>query len=560
MKTILLTILSFYLTSVLYGSTKTSHTIKIYGTENIYQGFIPMENGKAKTPFTLTCDFGDITIYECKLKNLGTMEEELIVFAVEGYIKKDRWVKLRAGEDGVPKGKFEVRGKSSKGKSWRYEVENWVEGGETKGKYITESFTWVGGLKTQKFKVKRHGEGVQTYESGAEFTGTYDYGKRKYGTMKYSTGKIYVGEFNGAKGQGKGKITYPSGNKYEGGIKNTKPEGEGTMIYAEEGDKYVGSFQNGRRHGQGKYTYQDGSWYEGGFEKGKEKGKGKGYYKYKNGASYEGEFYNGKRSGQGTYSYSDGSKYSGGWSEGKKSGYGVYNDVNGDYYKGNWSENEKSGKGEGIWSYENAKYTGEMVDGVPHGFGLVEYTSGSKYIGELQQGFPWGNGKKTLPDGTVQSGRFQKGQFLDGNNTASNTSTTNYGTGASKQHSSNSYSPPKCECEFEETGNSSTKDWYRFKYYNASGAVTSGNLEVRYSETDNKSYEHFKFTFSGKTYQFKYTETDISDYFNTEGKLLWVTGFMKGEKIGQTTNEDLAMRLMLKKMFGSSCGRIEHDY
>ena len=54
-------------------------------------------------------------------------------------------------------------------------------------------------------------------------------------------------------------------------------------------------------------------------------------------------------------------------------------------------------------------YKGNLVNGVPNGFGILTSLNGSKYIGEFKGGEPNGQGKETHPDGTIFVGEYKDG-------------------------------------------------------------------------------------------------------------------------------------------------------
>lgn len=65
------------------------------------------------------------------------------------------------------------------------------------------------------------------------------------------------------------------------------------------------------------------------------------------------------------------------------------------------------------------KYTGDIVDGVPHGFGIFENETSAAnawhYIGEWENGVFSGHGSTYWPDGYVQTGIYKDFAFVSGN-------------------------------------------------------------------------------------------------------------------------------------------------
>jgi hypothetical protein len=56
--------------------------------------------------------------------------------------------------------------------------------------------------------------------------------------------------------------------------------------------------------------------------------------------------------------------------------------------------------------YDEAVYSGEVVNGKPHGQGTMEYTAGHKYVGEWFLGTRKGQGTYTWPDGQKYVGEY----------------------------------------------------------------------------------------------------------------------------------------------------------
>ena len=76
---------------------------------------------------------------------------------------------------------------------------------------------------------------------------------------------------------------------------------------------------------------------------------------------------------------------------------------------------KKSGQDVVSIPWENGTYTGEVVDGVPHGQGIETYTDGTKYVGEWKNGKYNGRGTYTYADGVKFVGKFKNGvEYGDG--------------------------------------------------------------------------------------------------------------------------------------------------
>ncbi|RYZ94563.1 MAG: hypothetical protein EOP47_27625, partial [Sphingobacteriaceae bacterium] len=56
-------------------------------------------------------------------------------------------------------------------------------------------------------------------------------------------------------------------------------------------------------------------------------------------------------------------------------------------------------------------YTGNTLNGIPHGNGTIKWTGGVTYTGELKNGQPDGTGTNTWPGGVTYKGSYSKGQL-----------------------------------------------------------------------------------------------------------------------------------------------------
>ncbi len=68
--------------------------------------------------------------------------------------------------------------------------------------------------------------------------------------------------------------------------------------------------------------------------------------------------------------------------------------------------------GFGSYSMENSKesYTGQLRQGLPHGFGTITFSSGDKYRGEFLEGKMHGRGRFEWLTGAVYEGEFRRGE------------------------------------------------------------------------------------------------------------------------------------------------------
>lgn len=76
-------------------------------------------------------------------------------------------------------------------------------------------------------------------------------------------------------------------------------------------------------------------------------------------------------------------------------------------YLGDFYNNQLYGKG--VLKSDEGTYTGNFIDGVPHGNGKYVYTDGGIYEGEMKDGAPHGNGKYIYTDGRIYEGEMKDG-------------------------------------------------------------------------------------------------------------------------------------------------------
>jgi hypothetical protein len=182
---------------------------------------------------------------------------------------------------------------------------------------------------------------------------------------------------------------------------------EGTMVWFEKcydgvESKYVGDIENRKPNGQGTYIFHDGRKYVGGWKDGKEHG-------------------------QGTFTFSDGKKGVGEFRENKpwnittydKDGNIRWKMVNGvkvekgilfrDTPRSKWEEGGEKWFRSGDEKTQ-AKYEGEILTGVPNGWGTIIFPSGSTYVGEFRDGKRTGQGTMTYSDGGKYEGKWKDGK------------------------------------------------------------------------------------------------------------------------------------------------------
>ena len=114
-----------------------------------------------------------------------------------------------------------------------------------------------------------------------------------------------------------------------------------------------------------------------------------------------------------------GGEYSGELVEGKPHGYGVMRFPNGDLYEGEWIEGEMDGLGEYFiydmqWGSFTKKYKGEFSKCLRHGKGCMIYEDFSKYQGNWQNNQRTGHGVCWFANGDRFLGIWKFDQMLRG--------------------------------------------------------------------------------------------------------------------------------------------------
>ena len=158
--------------------------------------------------------------------------------------------------------------------------------------------------------------------------------------------------------------------------------------------------------------------YEGHMKKGKYNGKGI-YTKISNvrNQSYEGDFIEGRKHGYGVYKYFN-TRYEGGWKEDNWDGFGTEYDYRGRRLRqGNWLAGQFVGAGtldKATLSFSNGRYEGGVLNGKPHGRGVMAYSNGMRYDGDWVNGVRKGKGNFTWPNGDRYEGEFHNSIYGQG--------------------------------------------------------------------------------------------------------------------------------------------------
>ena len=193
----------------------------------------------------------------------------------------------------------------------------------------------------------------------------------------------YIGDKVNGQKEGFGIQTWNGGAKYIGTYKGNKAEGYGKFIASN--DRYEGEFLFDGACGFGLYHHSNGALYEGEWRDDAQENIG--IETWKDGSLYKGEYSHGKKNGIGQYQWPDGSRYEGEWVDNTLQGYGIYYFTNNRIYLGEWKCNMKEGFGEFIWS--DKKYIGYYVNDKKEGFGIYYW----QHINKAYMGF-WKEGKQ----------------------------------------------------------------------------------------------------------------------------------------------------------------------
>ena len=134
--------------------------------------------------------------------------------------------------------------------------------------------------------------------------------RQNHGEKVLSDGRVFTGEFQRFKMNGKGRMVWKDGTVYEGQFKNDKMAGLGTKTWP-NGKKYIGQFEGNTENGEGQIFWPKKSKYNsktipktftGMFQDGQIKGEGKLYY-HNTDFYHEGQFDGQKIKGPGKRIY-----------------------------------------------------------------------------------------------------------------------------------------------------------------------------------------------------------------------------------------------------------------
>lgn len=134
------------------------------------------------------------------------------------------------------------------------------------------------------------------------------------------------------------------------------------------------------------------------------------------GSTYTGQWGENGAEGFGTLRHADGDTYKGSFCDGLAHGHGKLQEFRGGIglpavtYHGQWHFDIKSGQGAEEWR-DGARFEGEYVDGLKHGFGIFLWPNGSSYQGQFCDDVPSGEGRYSAVDGRWYSGSWEKGKM-----------------------------------------------------------------------------------------------------------------------------------------------------
>jgi hypothetical protein len=147
---------------------------------------------------------------------------------------------------------------------------------------------------------------------------------------------------------------------------------------------------------------KDGSYYEGDFLNGEMTGKGS--RTFEDGTEYVGEFVGGEKEGYGEIKYGKRNikehSYKGNWVGNQRHGYGELLLRNNSTIKGNFVCNQANGDCRIIYHDNGNEFTGNLLNGVPEGFGLFKSENDFSYKGNFTKGSREDEGTIFVQNGT----------------------------------------------------------------------------------------------------------------------------------------------------------------
>ncbi|GLD96467.1 hypothetical protein PINS_up005150 [Pythium insidiosum] len=276
------------------------------------------------------------------------------------------------------------------------------------------------------------GTHVFVYRNGDRYEGSFVQ-HRRHGVgvlTEHATGNVYEGEWHEDERHGRGVLTSGLGDFiYDGEWRNDARCGQGHCVIR-GCETYSGEWLANQFHGMGTYVDAEGNVYEGEFAVGKKHGVGKETTASTQ-AQYSGEWRDGHRHGIGVAAFVDGATYSGSWRLDLPDGEGTHMSPNGERFVGQWRRGLRDGAGvvftpstgvtkEGVWRADvpldgewtisfadGSKFTGQCINGRPHGHGVCKYATGELYDGAWVDGKRHGHGAGFFANGESFVGEWE---------------------------------------------------------------------------------------------------------------------------------------------------------
>ncbi len=247
--------------------------------------------------------------------------------------------------------------------------------------------------------------------------------------------KTYEGQFCAGKMHGTGKTCKKNGDVFEGQFRENRQLGQGTLREcgpSSSGDVYRGHFEKFLLNGVGcKLEPRTLTVYRGTFEQGQFVDKfvglfvggvvsGKGRAEYPDGSVYSGDLVNRLRHGQGELRLKDGSVFQSYW---EKDLLSKASAATGKYFYPPACKEfshflgplkslkaPPTGKGIVVFRDGTTAYKGDVVEGLPHGFGQLFLDHHDLvFEGEFKHGLKHGKGKTVYKDGKREKAIFENG-------------------------------------------------------------------------------------------------------------------------------------------------------
>eukprot|EP00892_Ulva_mutabilis_P010921 jgi/Ulvmu1/8200/UM041_0009.1 len=240
----------------------------------------------------------------------------------------------------------------------------------------------------------------------------------KAGVLNVSSG---IDEKTGCYHGTNGSIVTKSETLFDGPLQQGHVQGKAAVQFADD-TGYEGSIAANVLSGLGVMSYA-GCRYHGELQNGLFHGTGTLTIGLPVEASYQGMWVDGLRHGQGTWADAAGeNKYSGAWRSDQKHGWGIMQYPSGSVFEGEWAHDKKHGFGTMYWTDDMERYRGEWQHDTPHGIGEHTYFAGlrpnketpahvvrcNRYIGMMHNGKRHGEGCMLYGTGARYEGEWRQ--------------------------------------------------------------------------------------------------------------------------------------------------------